>query len=157
MDEHLQAALLARLRQSQRFMSCLGVNVAIIDGHHGTWTGAAGWREDDGEAPMPDGACFYIYSVTKTFIAARLLQLGIDIDRPYSAYHAVAALPDTVTVRRLLNHTAGIPSYTDSPDYRPATRRSPGHPWTRASVLERCCSGKLDFAPGQGWHYSNTG
>lgn len=157
MDEHLQAALTERLHRSHRFMPCLGVNAAIIDGRHGTWTAAAGWRESGGEAPMPDGARFYIYSVTKTFIAARLLQLGIDIDRPYSAYHAIPALPDEVTVRRLLNHTAGIPSYTDLPDYRPATRRSPGQPWSTLSVLERCCRGRLDFTPGQGWHYSNTG
>lgn len=157
MDGQLQTALTEQLRQSQRFTPCLGVNVAIIDEHHGTWTGAAGWRKDGGEAPMPDGARFYIYSVTKTFVAARLLQVGIDIDQPYSAYLADPALPDTVTVRRLLNHTAGVPSYTDLPDYRPATRRSPGRPWSRDSVLERCCRGKLDFAPGQGWHYSNTG
>lgn len=157
MDGRLQTALMEQLRQSQRFTPCLGVNAAIIDGRHGTWTGAAGWRESGGEAPMPDGARFYIYSVTKTFIAARLLQLGIDIDRPYSACHAIPALPDEVTVRRLLNHTAGIPSYTDLPDYRLATRRSPGQPWPRATVLERCCGGKLDFTPGQGWHYSNTG
>lgn len=157
MDNRLEMALGRQLAQSHRFLPCLGVNAAIIDGRHGTWSGAAGWRESGRDTPMPDGARFYVYSLTKTFVAARLLQLNIDLDCPLSVHMAEPSLPEGVTVRRLLNHTAGVPSYTDLPDYAPATRREPGHPWSVEEVMDRCCRGKLDFPPGQGWHYSNTG
>jgi D-alanyl-D-alanine carboxypeptidase len=50
-----------------------------------------------------------------------------------------------------------VPSYTALPDYLTATRDSPGQPWSRDEVIRRCCGGKLDFPPGEGWHYSNTG
>jgi D-alanyl-D-alanine carboxypeptidase len=106
---------------------------------------------------MPSGASFYIYSITKTFVAARLLQHDIDLDRPISAYLSGLALPEGVTVQRLLNHTGGVPSYTDLPHYLPATCRSPGEPWSSDEVIRRCCSGPLDFPPGEKWHYSNTG
>jgi D-alanyl-D-alanine carboxypeptidase len=157
MDQLLSQALQQPLDRWQRAAPCLGSNVAIIDGRHGSWSGAAGWRDIDVDAPMAVDARFYIYSITKTFVAARLLQLDIALDRPISAYLPVPALPDGVTVRRLLNHTAGVPSYTDLPDYLPATCRSPGRPWSPDKVISRCCAGLLDFPPGEGWHYSNTG
>jgi len=107
---------------------------------------------------MPVGARFYIFSITKTFVAACLLQLGVVLDHPISTYLRELALPDGVTVRRLLNHTAGVPSYTDLADYLPATCQSPGQPWSPDEVIRRCCGGGLlDFPPGEGWHYSNTG
>lgn len=158
MDEGLNQALQRQLDRWQRFAPCLGSNAAIIDGRHGSWSGAAGWRDIDSDAPMPVGARFYIYSITKTFVAACLLRLGIALDRPVSACLRAPALPDGVTIRRLLNHTAGVPSYTDLADYLPATRRSPGRPWSPEEVIRRCCGGGLlDFRPGEGWHYSNTG
>jgi len=157
MKPTLAQALQRALSRWQNCAPCPGSNVAIIDGRHGAWSAAAGWRDPDGETAMPDGARFYIYSITKSCVAARLLQLGIALDRPISAYLPSPALPDGVTVRRLLNHSAGLPSYTDQPDYAPATRRAPGQPWTDEEVFRRCLGGALDFSPGDRWHYSNTG
>jgi D-alanyl-D-alanine carboxypeptidase len=157
LDGNLSRALQDTHDRWQKAAPCLGSNVAIIDARHGRWSGTAGWRTIDDDAPMPIGASFYIYSVTKTFVATRLLQLGVALDRPISSYLAAPALPDGVTVRRLLNHTAGVPSYTDQPDYAPAVCRSPGEPWSAEEVFRRCCSGSFDFPPGEGWHYSNTG
>ena len=88
----------------------------------------------------------------------RLVESGaLALDEPIARY-----LPDTgcataVTVRRLLNHTSGVPSYTDFPDYATAVSASPGAPWSLDAVLERCRGLPEDFAPGEGWHYSNTG
>jgi len=157
MDHQLTLALQRQFDCWQKFAPCLGSNVAIIDGRHGCWSGAAGYREIEAYEPMPAGASFYIYSITKAFVAARLLQLDIALDRPISAYLPELALPDAVTVRRLLTHTGGVPSYTDLPDYMPSNCRSPGQPWSPDQVIGRCCAGPLDFVPGEGWHYSNTG
>lgn len=158
MDPRLTGALQRQLDHWQRFAPCLGCNVAVIDGRHGVWSGAAGWRDPgDSDVPMPAGARFYIYSITKTFVAAHLLQRGLALDNPITAYLPHLALPDGVTIRRLLNHTAGVPSYTDLADYGPAVRQNPGQPWSVDAVIERCCGGPLDFPPGEGWRYSNTG
>jgi D-alanyl-D-alanine carboxypeptidase len=162
MDQQLSLALQHQYDRWQKFAPCLGSNVAILDGEHGSWSAATGYQEIKTCAPMPAGASFYIYSITKTFVAARVLQLDIELDRPISAYLKGlglegSRLPEGVTVRRLLNHTAGVPSYTALPDYLTATRDSPGQPWSRDEVIRRCCGGKLDFPPGDGWHYSNTG
>lgn len=157
MDLQLTHALQTALDRWQKFAPCLGSNAAIIDARLGAWSGAAGQRAIEPDAPMPAGARFYIYSITKTFVAACLLRLGVALDRPISAYLTRVTLPQDVTIRRLLNHTAGVPSYTDLPDYAAATRDSPGQPWTAEQVISRCCAGELDFSPGQGWHYSNTG
>src|SRR5258707_6237483 len=105
MDNKLAQALQHQLDRWQKFAPCLGSNVAIIDGRHGRWSGAAGYRDIETTAPMPAGARFYIYSITKIFVAARLLQLDIDLDRPISAYLKGLVLREAVTVRRLLNHT----------------------------------------------------
>jgi D-alanyl-D-alanine carboxypeptidase len=157
MDPQLCQALQRQLDRWQKFAPCLGSNVTVIDGRHGVWSSAAGWRDAEADAPMLAGARFYIFSITKTFVAARLLQLGIKLDSPITAYLTQLPLPDGVTIRRLLNHTAGVPSYTDLAVNAPATCQSPGQPWRPGEVIQRCCGGQLDFQPGEAWHYSNTG
>ncbi|MCJ8281339.1 MAG: beta-lactamase family protein, partial [Rivularia sp. ALOHA_DT_140] len=65
--------------------------------------------------------------------------------------------PNSVTLRRLLNHTGGVPDYTSLKEYLPSVRENPSIPWTHNKVAELTCSGKLDFEPGRGFNYSNTG
>jgi D-alanyl-D-alanine carboxypeptidase len=110
---------------------------------------------------MRTGGKFYIYSITKTFTAVRILQLteagALDLDAPISSYLRDTQLSDRITVRRLLNHTSGLPNYTELPEYMPATRASPGSPWSYEFTRDLTCAKALDFEPGAGWHYSNTG
>ena len=161
MDENLAQTLQNQLDRWQLFAPCLGTNVTVIDSTHGTWNATSGYADPDTKAPLQAGGGFYIYSITKTFTAVRILQLvemgSIDLDAPITAYLSDVSLPAGVTVRRLLNHTSGVPSYTDLPAYLPATQASPGRPWTYEYTRDITCQGALDFAPGAGWHYSNTG
>lgn len=62
-----------------------------------------------------------------------------------------------MTLRRLLNHTSGVPDYTSLKEYLPSVKENPSIPWTHDKVIELTCSGKLDFEPGEGFYYSNTG
>jgi D-alanyl-D-alanine carboxypeptidase len=160
-DNRLARALQAALDRWQLFAPCLGANVSIDDGLHGAWHGASGYRDADTKTPMPLHAQSYIYSITKTFTAVRVLQLAesgaLALDDPVSSHLAELPFPATVTLRRLLNHTAGVPSYTSLPDYLPANRESPGRPWSYEQVRDRTCTGRFDFEPGTGWSYSNTG
>ena len=83
-----------------------------------------GYGEADLEwdVPMAADAMFEVVSVTKQFTAAAILQLRdagkLSLDDEITKW-----LPDfdtrgnRVTVRQLLDHTSGIPSFTDMPEF----------------------------------------
>jgi D-alanyl-D-alanine carboxypeptidase len=97
-----------------------------------------------------------VYSVTKTFIGVLCLRLELDLEAPIGTWLEDAALP-RASLRQLLNHTSGIPDYGRLPEYGRAVRESPAEPWTDEELLGRALDGGVDFRPGQGWAYSNTG
>jgi D-alanyl-D-alanine carboxypeptidase len=161
MNNGLSQALQDQLNLWQLFAPCIGANATIIDSAFGTWSAASGFAEVKTKALMPIGGLFYVYSITKTFTAIRVLQLAeqgaFSLDDPVVRHLREVALPSTVTIRRLLNHTSGLPSYTDLPTYAPAVRAHPSNPWSYDDTVTLTCRGKIDFPPGEGWHYSNSG
>jgi len=161
MDSKLEATLQAKLNQSLHFTGCMGVNIAINDEKHGVWLGSSGNSYLDAKKALSVNCSFYIYSITKTFVSVCLLRLAqdglLDLDDPLTKWLPEMPFPDSVTLRSLLNHTSGIPSYTSLKDYLPAVRENASVPWTHEKVAELTCTGKLDFEPGEKWSYSNTG
>ncbi|MBI1752914.1 MAG: serine hydrolase [Acidobacteria bacterium] len=111
------------------------------------------------KVPNAPSLVYRIGSVTKQFTAAAIMSLVEDgkvaLDAPVSRY--LEGLPETwrpVTVRQLLTHTGGIPSYTDGPEYSAHMREDlPGLKLLETLVWKK----PLDFAPGAKWHYSNSG
>ena len=57
-----------------------------------------------------------------------------------------------VTVRHLLTHTSGIPDYEEIRTYDVY-----GFRLTPEEIIQIAHSRPMDFAPGEGWYYSNTG
>ena len=102
---------------------------------------------------------FRIGSITKQFTATAILQLAeagkLSIDDPVSKYYAAApASWAKVTVRTLLTHTSGIPTYTAIPGFFDSTARLPHTP----EELIRLTQDKpLEFEPGTQFAYDNTG
>jgi CubicO group peptidase (beta-lactamase class C family) len=60
------------------------------------------------------------------------------------------------TLRQLLQHTGGLPCYTESDAYEVAVERH-DDPWSEHDLLAHIDAAKLLFEPGQGWSYSNSG
>jgi CubicO group peptidase (beta-lactamase class C family) len=58
-----------------------------------------------------------------------------------------------LTLQHLLDHTSGIPDYTNFDDF-PARI---GTPATEAQLIDRFRDRPLEFAPGTRWKYSNSG
>lgn len=145
----------------QYFAPSLGASISLYDSKYGEWNAAIGYRQINPCQPLKLEEHFYIYSITKTFTSVAVLRLLEDgfvwLDAPVNHFLDSLNLPDGVTIKRLLNHTSGVPSYTDLPDYESACRKNPSQPWPFDYVIERTCSGKLDFEPGEDCHYSNTG
>ncbi|GAA0869669.1 hypothetical protein GCM10009116_15050 [Brevundimonas basaltis] len=101
---------------------------------------------------------FRLASVTKQFTAVAVMILHerglVDLDAPVKTWLPDApAAWDDVTVRHLLTHTSGVPSFTSFDDYD-ATKTLPA---TLDSLIARFRDRPLDFQPGEGWAYSNSG
>lgn len=101
---------------------------------------------------------FRLGSITKQFTAAAILLLQergkLSLDAPVKTYLPDApAAWDKVTVRHLLSHTSGIPSFTSFDDYS----KSRPLPATLDSLTARFRDKPLDFQPGEKWNYSNSG
>lgn len=118
------------------------------------------WGKADLEHDVPATAetVYRIGSVTKQFTAAAVMQL-VEQGKVRLADSIAAYLPDLpaawrpVTVRQLLNHTSGIPSYTDVPGWP----RRWGVEMPPESLLAFTAKDTMWFAPGTKWRYDNTG
>jgi CubicO group peptidase (beta-lactamase class C family) len=98
-------------------------------------------------------------SITKQFTAAAILQLAeqgkLSLDDPISKYYA-AAPPAwaPITLKHLLTHTSGIPSYTALPTWFAQLSRDEKSP---EQIIELTRDKPLEFKPGEKFAYNNTG
>ncbi|GAA3861479.1 serine hydrolase domain-containing protein [Streptomyces sedi] len=115
----------------------------------------------------PDGH-FRIGSVNKTLVATVVLQLAAE-ERLSLDDTAEEWLPGVVrgnghdgrlmTVRQLLQHTAGVHDgdYPVRGGSAERYRESRHEVYTPEEIVAAAMRGAPDFAPGEGWSYSNTG
>ncbi|MFD7548445.1 serine hydrolase domain-containing protein [Streptomyces sp. NPDC059816] len=133
------------------------------------WYGSSGSADLRGERPRRSEDRFRIGSITKTFTATLLLQLeargALSLDDTVDRW-----LPGLVrgpggdgreiTLRQLLNHTSGLPDYTDTPWFTYVFGEGfPRHRFTAyrpgelvAMALRRPATSR----PGAVWAYANT-
>ncbi len=160
-EPKIAAKLQAQLEESHLFTPFLGISVTLCDEKLGTWSGTCGYRSLSSRAPLGPDELFYSYSITKTFIAVAVLKLLARADEaletPVTELLVDTPLPSTITFRHLLNHTSGLPNYTEHPDYEMNVVTAPRYPWPDYRIWELIADQPLDFKPGCGWHYSNTG
>jgi D-alanyl-D-alanine carboxypeptidase len=121
---------------------------------------AAGYRDLDQLLPMEVETRVRAGSTTKTFTAVVTLQLVAE--GKLSLGDTVeqwlpGLLPDgsRITIRELLNHTSGLFNYTRDPFVR-STWGTDNVP-SPAELVAIAAGYPLDFDPGTGWRYSNTG
>jgi len=109
---------------------------------------------------------FRLASSSKQFTAMAIMLLVHDGKLRYDqtltdVFPEFPAYGKQITVRNLLNHTAGLPDYEDLMD---AAEKTKGQIWSAEKqiqdaevlqLLEKTSQGK--FAPGTKWEYSNSG
>ncbi len=156
----LSSRLSQQLEESVWSHAVVGATAAVDLGPGNIWCAAAGNADLSQHIPMAPEARFLIYSNTKTFIALSILKLvgsgKLELDDKLAVWFPHLPITSGVTVRQALNHTAGIPDYGALKQYHDEVK-SGQPPWTFEQLIEHCCLGQPDFAPGQGWRYSNTG
>jgi CubicO group peptidase (beta-lactamase class C family) len=101
---------------------------------------------------------FRIGSVTKQFTAMAIMILAeqgkIAVDDPVSKHLENSPVAwEKITIRHLLNHTSGIPSYTSFPQMMTRTVRLPA---TLDEVIASFNDKPLEFEPGERFAYSNS-
>ncbi|RZJ01046.1 MAG: serine hydrolase [Brevundimonas sp.] len=117
-----------------------------------------GFANREWAVPNDGDTKFRLGSLTKQFTAVAIMILNerglVDLDAPVKTWLPDApATWDRVTVRHLLSHTSGVPNFTDFDDYG-ASKTLPA---TLDSLISRFRDRPLDFQPGEGWDYSNSG
>ena len=131
---------------------------------------ATGMADVEAGQVMTPNSTMPAASVGKMFVSATVLGLaeegtvGLDdpiatwlSDRPW--FHRIAN-HDRITLRHLLNHTAGVPNHVDTEAFAqafaarwPETEKAMAPEELIALILDR----PPVFAPGNGWMYSDTG
>jgi D-alanyl-D-alanine carboxypeptidase len=132
---------------------------------------AAGFADTTAGIRLRPDSGFRIASITKTFTAATVLRLvedeRIGLDDPivdHLTAESVATLagdgyqPAAITVRHLLNHTAGLYDYASDGSYQATVLAEPARRWTRAEQVRYAVDhGDPLGPPGAAFHYSDTG
>jgi len=150
--------LQASLERDRRRLGIPGVSVTILFGDGSSWTGTSGLADVTARAPVTADTAFALGSVSKTYTAALIVALAgdgkIDLGAPAVTYLPTAKIDRHITVRMLLDHTSGLDDFFLHPPIDKALLAHPQATWTPARSLHYV--GKRYFAPGTGWHYSNT-
>lgn len=135
------------------------VSVGLVRGSDTIVMKAWGLADIEQDVPATARTVYRIGSVTKQFTSAAVLQLAeqgkLKLDDSIATY--LPALPvawHRVTVRQLLNHTSGIPSYTN---IGPRWVRRWGEEMPPDTLVALTAMDTVWFAPGTNWRYDNSG
>lgn len=151
------AELDGRIRADMETYNIPGVVIGVASrGRLVYWKGY-GMANVELRVPATDSTVFEIGSISKEFVSAAVMLLveegRLGLDEPIHNY--LANLPSEwlgVTVRQLLTHTSGIPDYEEIQTYEAYRFR-----FTPEEIIRVAHSRPMDFEPGTGYYYSNTG
>ena len=153
------AAFAARTLDANCDKAAPGMAVLLARGDEVLYRGACGSANLELGVPLSADQVFRIGSVTKQFAAAAAFKLAeagkLSLDDPLTKFVPGYPGGDKVSVRMLLNHTSGIRSYTDIPGVMEGPQIKLD--LTTAALIDSFKAEKPDFAPGEGWHYNNSG
>ncbi len=107
--------------------------------------------------PIPDNASFEIGSVTKQLTSAAILRLveagELSLEDDFTKYLDFDSRGRVITINNLLNHTSGIASYTELPEFRELSV----HRHERDSLVRLVEQKDFFFEPGEAMIYNNSG
>ena len=147
----------AALEAARSAAGAYGITFAVVRDGELVWAGSSG-RDRDGLTELTPDSAMVIGSVTKTYVAATILQLveegAVALDESVHALlPSVKGLNPKITIGQLLDHTSGLADVFNETT-RKGLEDHPEHAWTSDEVL-----GTLHapwYQPGEGWAYANT-
>ena len=136
------------------------ISVAIAQGDRILWEEGFGWADKENKIAATEHIPYMLGSTSKPITATAVLVLRerghVDLDRPINDYLGETKLRARIgkesgaTVRRVIQHMAGLPAYYES--YYPD---EPDKPPALDLVIHRY--GMLMLPPDERFHYSNLG
>lgn len=133
-----------------------GATIAVVANGKIVKEAAYGLANIELDAKAETDSVYEIGSMTKQFTATLVMLLveegKVDLDKSIRTY--VEGLPeawDKATVRRVLSHTSGIPSYTNVVPFTIIAKTD----YTPDQIV-KMAGAKLNFEPGEQFEYSNT-
>lgn len=136
------------------------IAVAVVRDGQIVWEQGFGWADRENRVPASEHTLYSVASVSKPITATGLMvfkeRKKIDLDKPINDYLGEAKLQARVgdaaaaTVRRVANHTSGLPLH-----YQFFYADEAYKPPTRDETIRRY--GNLVTAPGERFQYSNLG
>jgi D-alanyl-D-alanine carboxypeptidase len=137
-----------------------GAIVTLRRGHHLTALTAGVADVETGSAPRPTDH-MRIASIAKAFSGAVALHLVArgELELGDRIGEVLPGLPrpwSAVRLRQLLNHTSGLPDYTQSDGFRKQFEDDPQGYVSPAKIISWVEHDPLEFDPGSEYRYSNT-
>ena len=159
-DTAIQTSLQQILDTQYGQQANTGMSVGVVFGDGSAWTGSAGWDDPRIDKALSPEQTLGFASVTKTYVAALVMQLIDD---------AVLTLDDTIpdwlapqtnvsslaSLRHLLNHTSGIADYVNDSNFISVLRANPDRHWTPEEIVSSYVKPAY-YQPGSSSGYSNT-
>lgn len=117
-----------------------------------------GYRNVADKVPNTEQSIFQLGSITKQFTTAVIQKLQeekkLDVTDKISKYFPDFSKGDSITIEQLMTHTSGIFNYTNDGNFM---KNEVTNPTNREKIMALFKDKPLDFSPGTGWNYSNSG
>ena len=164
-SQSVQRAIVAAVENDRRIYGgrtpVPGVVIGVWDGSGGSYVRAFGYADLGSKRPLSSVDHFRIGSNTKTFVVSGILQLvdekKLSLDDPVSRFAIGVRVPnaDKITIRELCNMRSGLFEAFDSPQFNHIDL-TPEMKFDLRTIIGWAVQQKPYFAPGKGYHYSNT-
>ncbi|MES1216194.1 MAG: serine hydrolase [Bacteroidota bacterium] len=117
-----------------------------------------GYRDAGKRIVNDEQTIFQLGSITKQFTTAIIQKLQeekkLNVQDKLSKYFPKYPKGDSITIELLMHHMSGIYNYTDDGNFMSNEITKPA---TREKMMALFENKPLDFSPGTGWNYSNSG
>ncbi len=164
--DKLKARVQAKLDDLREKAEFPGVSVGFVLADGRSAGVASGLADADRNTPLKPGDRLLAGSVGKTFVAAVVLQLAeegkLDLDDKLEKWLGKEVwfdrLPNAkeLTLRCLLNHTAGLPEYFEQKGFVEAVKADPDKAWKPSELVAYVLDAKPLFEVGKGWSYADS-
>jgi len=142
-----------------------GAVISVYSGNDGAWSGAGGFSDIARKQAMNTSMLQYLQSISKSYMAVAILKLYEDgrirLDDPITKYlspkhYNLLANATRITIRMLLNHTSGLPEYSNNPAFVSYVMLHPTTVFDIEDALTYLKNEKAIFEPGAKHKYCNT-
>lgn len=137
----------------------VGLQATVIFPDNTNWSGVSGDASREEKCPLTYNHHLYIGSITKLYTASLVMKqvdentLSLDdtLEKWFNFSYA-----DQISVKMLLNHTSGIPNYTNYPSFTIQLFAFPWKNWKANEIVGYFENSPLEFSPGLQHEYSNS-